>query len=339
MSQPRVVRFLIWFFVTACVLSLSGRLWNKALNVSEGAVGFGGLKEKSQTQAQAHYMMGLFYENQNKFDEAITEYKQTLALEKDIPAPRVRIAANLIRKNDFPGALIELQEAKKLDPENIETGLLLTLLYTIQNSSDKAVQEYEDVLKKASSADPKNVDILKTLAGLYYQQKKFPEAGNLYKLVLDIDKNDYESVFLLGALLEESGKRDEAVEKFKEVLKLKPDYANALNSLGYLYAEDGRQLNEAEELIKKAILIEPDNGAYIDSLGWVYFKRNELDKAIEHLEKASLLLFDPLIYEHLGDAYFKKGVQDKAQASWQKSLELNPAQDKLKEKIGKSRKE
>ena len=143
MSRHRVVRFLIWFSVAACVLSLSGRVWNKALNLSEGAVGFGGLKEKSQTQAQAHYMMGLFYENQNKFDEAIAEYKQTLALEKDISAARVRIAANLIRKNDFPNALIELQEAKKLDPENIETGLLLTLLYTIQNSSDKAVEEYE----------------------------------------------------------------------------------------------------------------------------------------------------------------------------------------------------
>lgn len=340
MSQPRVVRFLIWFFVAVCVLSLSGRVWNKALNLFEmSAFGFGSSKKKAQTQAQAHYMMGLFYENQNKLDQAIAEYKQALVLEKDIPAVHLRVAANLIRKSDFPVALEELQEAKRLDPENIEAGLLLTLLYTILNSSDKAVKEYEDVLRKASSADPKNVNILKDLAGLYYQQKKFLDAITLYKLVLDIDKNDYEAVFLLGVLLEESGKRDEAVERFKEVLKFKPDYANALNSLGYLYAEDGRQLQEAEELIKKAILVEPDNGAYIDSLGWVYFKRNELDQAIEHLEKASFLLPDPLIYEHLGDAYFKKGAQDKAKASWQRSLELNPAQDKLKEKLGKLKKE
>lgn len=297
------------------------------------------MEGKARTQAQAHYMMGLFYENQDKFDEAIAEYRQAIALEDDIPAARLRVAANLIRKSDFPKALLELQQAKKLDPENIETGLLLTILYAAQNSSDKALEEYEDVLKKASSADPKNVDILKTLAGLYYQQKKFPEALSLYKLILDIDKNDYESVFLLGVLLEESGKRDEAVERFKEVLGLKPDYANALNSLGYLYAEDGRELNQAEELVKRAILIEPDNGAYIDSLGWVYFKRNELDKAVEHLEKASLMLADPLIYEHLGDAYFKNGDKDKAGESWRKSLELNPAQDRLKDKIGQLKKE
>src|SRR3990167_761017 len=99
MSQPRVVRFLIWFLVTAGVLSLSGRLWNKTGNLSEmPAFGFGGSREKTQ--------------------------KQALALEKDIPAVHLRVAANLIRKSDFPKALEELQEAKRLDPENIETGLL-----------------------------------------------------------------------------------------------------------------------------------------------------------------------------------------------------------------------
>ena len=81
--------------------------------------------------------------------------------------------------------------------------------------------------------------------------------------------------------------------------------------------------------------IEPDNAAYIDSLGWVYFKKGIFDKAVEELERASLLLADPVIYDHLGDAYLKKRNVEKAKQNWRKSLELDANQDKVKEKLKK----
>ena len=102
------------------------------------------------------------------------------------------------------------------------------------------------------------------------------------------------------------------MEKFQEALKINPDYHQALNSLGYVYAQDGRNLEQAELLIKKALEFEPDNGAYVDSLGWVYFKKNDFDKAQMYLERASGLFEDPEIYGHLGEVYFKKGALDKA---------------------------
>jgi tetratricopeptide (TPR) repeat protein len=74
-------------------------------------------------------------------------------------------------------------------------------------------------------------------------------------------------------------------------------------------------------------------------LGWVYYKKNQIDKAIEQLEKASLLLADAVIYDHLGDAYFKKAMPDKAAGSWEKSLELNPELGKVKEKLNRLEKE
>ena len=300
---------------------------------------FGGLLDKRKTQAQAHYMMGLFYENQGAFDQALFEYKEAFSLDKDVSAIRLGLSSVFIRKGDFNKAIEELKEAKKLDPESLEPGLMLALIYTSQNSLDKAAQEYEAVLKKASQAEPKNINILKSLAALYYQQKKLDNAISTCMLILVLDKNDYESIFLLGNLLLDSGKSHQAIEKFKEALELNPDYPDALNSLGYVYAEEGRNLNEAEELIKKAILHSPDNGAYIDSLGWVYYKKNQIDKAIEQLEKATSLLSDYVIYDHLGDAYFKKGILDKAAGSWKKSLELGPGDENIKEKLNRLKKE
>ena len=293
-------------------------------------------QDKRKTQAQAHYMMGLFYENQEKFDEAIPEYGQAGALEKDISAIHLHLGSVFMRKGDFKKAAEELEEAKKLGaPEDLDAGLMLGLIYSAQNSQDKAAREYEEVLKKAAGQEPKNIYILKSLAAVYYQQKKIENAISTYKLILDIDKNNYEAIFLLGSLLEESGMRLEAINKFKEALSLNPGYPEALNSLGYVYAEGGENLSEAEDLIKKALLAEPDNGAYIDSLGWVYFKKDLTDKAIEQLEKASALLSDPVIYEHLGEAYLKNGFPDKAGSAWEKSLELDSGQEKVREKLNR----
>jgi Tfp pilus assembly protein PilF len=125
--------------------------------------------------------------------------------------------------------------------------------------------------------------------------------------------------------------------KLKKALELKPDYDEALNFLGYLYVEEDKNLEEAEILIKKALEISPNNGAYIDSLGWFYFKKGKFKEALAELQKASSLFEDPVIYDHLGDAYFKLNDAANAKLNWEKSLKLDPKQVKVKEKLNKNK--
>ena len=94
----------------------------------------------------------------------------------------------------------------------------------------------------------------------------------------------------------------------RKAIELNPKNAQALNYLGYTYAEAGNHLDEAERLVKRALAIEPEDGFYVDSLGWVYYRKGEYGKAAEQLEKAvNLTGDDPTITEHLGDAYAKLG--------------------------------
>ena len=86
-------------------------------------------------------------------------------------------------------------------------------------------------------------------------------------------------------------------------------------------------------MIKKAVELDPDNGAYIDSLGWLYFKQAKYQEALKELEKASTLLDDPVIFDHLGEVYLKIQEFEKARQAWQQSLKLDPNQDKVKKKI------
>ncbi|HPN66604.1 MAG TPA: tetratricopeptide repeat protein, partial [Candidatus Omnitrophota bacterium] len=67
------------------------------------------------------------------------------------------------------------------------------------------------------------------------------------------------------------------------------------------------------------------------------YQKGMTDEAIAQLEKAITLYGkDPILYDHLGDAYSKKGLKDKAKECWKKSLELKPDQKQVREKLEKS---
>lgn len=55
-----------------------------------------------------------------------------------------------------------------------------------------------------------------------------------------------------------------------------PKNAQAMNYLGYSWAEHGMKLEESEKLLRSAVQLDPDNGAYLDSLGWIRFKRGSV---------------------------------------------------------------
>ena len=100
--------------------------------------------------------------------------------------------------------------------------------------------------------------------------------------------------------------------------------AAAENDLGYLWADRGIKLDEAEKLIRSALKVKPDSAAYLDSLGWVLFRKEKFSDAVEALEKAVSAddTEDGVLHEHLGDAYLKVGQKEKAKSTWDKALKL-----------------
>jgi tetratricopeptide (TPR) repeat protein len=131
------------------------------------------------------------------------------------------------------------------------------------------------------------------------------------------------------------GQKEASIDTMKMVIKLSPDDAEALNYLGYTYADLGINLDEAETLIQTALKLKPNDGYITDSLGWVYFKRGQYSEALQLLKKAiKLVPDDPVILEHLGDVYLKLDSRDKAINYYQRSLDNNAKDlDSLKVKI------
>jgi predicted Zn-dependent protease len=128
--------------------------------------------------------------------------------------------------------------------------------------------------------------------------------------------------FLLGAAQERAGDRPAAEETFQGLLSLRPDYHPALNYLGYMWIESEINLDRAVDMVRQAVDLDPDNGAYIDSLGWGYYKLGRYDEAREALERASRLVQDPTIYEHLGDVYAALGERAEARRAYRRAMAL-----------------
>ena len=112
---------------------------------------------------------------------------------------------------------------------------------------------------------------------------------------------------------------------------------DALNFIGYTYAERGLQLEEAERLVRKALELKPDNGFIMDSLGWVLYRRGSFEQAVQTLERALVLSPDePVILEHLGDAQRKLSNHAGALKNYERALNVNkpgPEADRLRAKI------
>ena len=121
----------------------------------------------------------------------------------------------------------------------------------------------------------------------------------------------------------------------RKVIELDPKHANALNYLGYTYADLGTNLDEAERLIKEALKYKPNDGYITDSLGWVYYKKGEFEKALQYLQKAvEIVPDDPIMLEHVGDAYLKLNNKSRALEYYKKSLQYKEKdKEKLEQKI------
>jgi Flp pilus assembly protein TadD len=111
----------------------------------------------------------------------------------------------------------------------------------------------------------------------------------------------------------------------RALLAVNPDHAEALNFVGYCFAEQGVRLEEAERLVRRALELKPRSGHLLDSLGWVLFRRGDHRRAVELLEQADALSGpDATILEHLGDAYRAAARESEAAQAYRRGLASVP---------------
>ena len=186
------------------------------------------------------------------------------------------------------------------------------------------------------------------LAGIYARQDKWDGAIEQYLLAMESPKASEETLRLIRMGLSnayvQSGDMIKGEKVLEGIYAEDPTDPGVNNDLGYLYADQGKELEKAEQMIRIAVESQPDNPAYLDSLGWVLFKLGRNEEAIEPLKKAngSPEYRDATLLEHQGDVHQALQQTGEANDLWSQSLKVEQDSTKpssqtierLKSKLG-----
>jgi Flp pilus assembly protein TadD len=149
--------------------------------------------------------------------------------------------------------------------------------------------------------------------------EQFREALKLYP-------DDPHLHYDLALTYDMKGMLDKTEYHLREAIRLKPDYSDAYNYLGFIYFGRGK-VEEAIQYYHKAL----ENELYMNpqdaqnNLGLAYLSRKEYRKAMLHLEEAVRLIPDfAAAYNNLGKAYEGLGQYDKAKFNYEKAVKFNP---------------
>jgi len=258
--------------------------------------------KKEPLKYQIHNLIGELNESLKDWAGARTAYKSSLIVNPDQLENYLKVCLLELRLQNSEGAFEILKRAKEKFPDMPQVPYFHGLAYSELKDYPKSVMAFEEA---------------------YLMSQSNPN--------IRLESDFY---FYYGAACERNGEFERAVNLFKKAIELNPDYADAYNYLGYMYADKGINLDESLKLIEKAISYEPNNGAFIDSLGWIYYRLGKYDKALVELQKAvDLIKDDAVVFEHLGDVYQKLGKRDDAAIQWQKSYQHDPKNEAVLKKL------
>ncbi len=277
--------------------------------------------------------LGMLYFQHKDYAEAESTFRTLVDVRPD-DMSRFYLAASMEAQD-------KVAEASALY-EMIDTGsvlateaqLRLAAIDVSHDQIDQATQRLQKILKEK----PEHLGTHVMLSAVRLTQKKYRKLIDETASLMPMKKLPPQLLFNRAVAFDHFKEYAQAEVMLNRVIKYNPNYAEALNFLGYTYAVQGIKLNKAKALIQRALSQKPNDGYYLDSLAWAYFKSGDYDKAAGTQSKAlKQVPDDAVMHEHYGDIMWKKGKQAAARKAWQKAIELkseHPQQLQQKIKSG-----
>jgi tetratricopeptide (TPR) repeat protein len=229
-------------------------------------------------------VLAQYQEQAGQLKEAVQNYTRALAVEPMSRALKFRRIAAVFNDGNYAQAAAFAGEAQAQHPEDLRFPRLRARAIFESGDPARAVTILEPVAK----ANPRDTTTQIALADLYNDAGRDADAERTLRLLLTVE----------------------------------PQNAEALNYLGYLLANRGRDLEEAVRLVERALVVDPGNPAYLDSLGWAHFQRGDLAQAEKFLSPAAEKLpRNAVVQDHLGDMLARQGRWPDAIAAWTRALD------------------
>lgn len=264
------------------------------------------LTQKSNYQTVAYYYYGVSLQEQMQYDQARKAFES-------ISVGRYWVDAQL--------------RLAELDGEQYTLQMALTRL----NKLVPQLKDTQDIapLRKVHKA-----------IGLAYQQMgDYANSIASYQSALDLEPNSVELLLLQAMVMYELKQYPQYEANLNRALVLDANNIDALNALGYHYAELGTHLVEAQQLLNRALALAPNEFYVLDSIGWLAYKKQEYALAERYLEQALAQKMDAEVLYHLFQVKLKLTKYNDIQSLWQQyqaQFEQTDAHAKLSAFVAKA---
>jgi protein O-GlcNAc transferase len=228
-----------------------------------------------------HASLAKLLKARGRLDEAITAYRQALALDPAMADVQnnlgvaLRVAGKLEEANAAFGEAIRLNPNLAEAWNNFGYGLV-----TMQRFDEAA-----EACRKAIALKPTYSEAFHNLGMALAERGAWKEAAQAYQRAIQIAPNYADAHNNLGNVLRAMGSIELAIDEYKIAVQLKPIYVEAFNNLGLALGEAGRG-EEAIGPLAQAIELKPDFAEAFNSLGNVLQNKGDLDGASAAYERA-----------------------------------------------------
>jgi Flp pilus assembly protein TadD len=146
----------------------------------------------------------------------------------------------------------------------------------------------------------------------------------LFSRALAVTENNSVAHINLGSALEATGRREEAIQHFREGIRIKPQSPQGYNNLANVLDDLGR-FDEAVAAYEQALRLRPNAALVHNNLGVVLAKHGRYEEARTNFQRAiDLKPGDAQGYYLMGTLYLRMGDARSAVGAFQAALSSNP---------------
>ncbi len=246
--------------------------------------------KRDPNNLEAHKLLGRIYlrslgdmpgsgnGSDNVLKLAIEQYEQIVKIEPSNVDDHLLLGRLYRLNNDLQKAEAELKISVKLDPDSEEAVTQLSLLYSDEGDTAKALQVLSAVPDTGRSAK-----LYAALGATYEQRKEYKSAIDAYKHAIQLDRDNLDAIRGLAENLLNDGQIDAALDQYKVIADANPEDAQTYLRISEIYRRQGKY-DDALDSLKKAEAMVPDSVEIPYNVAVVYEAQSRYDEAAKILQ-------------------------------------------------------
>jgi len=262
-----------------------------------------------------------YYEDDGEYEQAIGVINNAIKQYSFRSDYLILKARVLIKQGLMSDALDVITRAESISPRELELQLLKVNIYIHQKNFDEAIVLIEDL--KAYATKSEIEDILIAESFFYESVQEFDRMFQCLKSVLILNPTNEEALYLMSAGVEQSRNFEESILLHKVIVENHPYNFLAWSNLGHSYANVG-EYGKAIEALEYSYIINPQYEAgYLDCAEYCR-DQTKYDQALDIYNEA-LEMFGPDfdLLMSISECQYALGLVDQAKRSLFEAIEMD----------------